>query len=102
MVLQLIPTKKEPVVTWEKLPEDFILPDEPVENIQQSSLAAALTDALGTSDHVQPQMLIASFLRSRLLLIGILPFSIRTIASLRVMLNFPATFIPVSPRTSFA
>lgn len=60
MVLQLIPTKKEPVVTWEKLPEDFILPDDPVENIQQPPLAAALTDALGTSDRIEPQMLIAS------------------------------------------
>jgi len=60
MVFQLIPTKKEPVVTWEKLPEDFILPDDPVENIQQPPLAAALTEALGTSDRVQPQMLIAS------------------------------------------
>ncbi|MBH8550906.1 Uma2 family endonuclease [Nostocaceae cyanobacterium CENA357] len=49
-----------PVVTWEKLPDDFILPDDPVENIQQLSLAAALTDALGTANRIQPQMLIAS------------------------------------------
>ncbi|MDM9580968.1 MULTISPECIES: hypothetical protein [unclassified Nostoc] len=25
----------EPIVTWEKLPDDFPLPDEPVDNIQQ-------------------------------------------------------------------
>ncbi|MGB3265008.1 MAG: hypothetical protein WBA89_13770 [Microcoleus sp.] len=60
MVLQINPTKQEPVVTWEKLPEDFILPDDPVENIQQPPLAAALTDALGTCDRIQPEMLIAS------------------------------------------
>jgi Uma2 family endonuclease len=47
-------------VTWEKLPDDFILPDDPVENIQQPSLAAALTDALGAANRIQPQMLIAS------------------------------------------
>lgn len=60
MVLQINPTKQEPVVTWEKLPADFILPDDPVENIQQPPLAAALTDALGTCDRIQPEMLIAS------------------------------------------
>ncbi len=44
MVLQLIPTKKEPVVTWEKLPEDFILPDDPVENIQQLQVNVRLKE----------------------------------------------------------
>ncbi|NJK67078.1 MAG: hypothetical protein HC789_01120 [Microcoleus sp. CSU_2_2] len=60
MVLQINPTKQAPIVTWEKLPEDFILPDDPVENIQQPPLASALTDALGTGDRIQPEMLIAS------------------------------------------
>ncbi|MEG5061239.1 Uma2 family endonuclease [Microcoleus sp. A2-C5] len=60
MVLQLNPAKQEPVVTWEKLPSDFILPEYSAENIQQPPLAAALTDALGTSDRIQPEMLIAS------------------------------------------
>ena len=49
-----------PVVTWEKLPEDFILPDDPVENLQQPSLAAALTDALGAANRILPSMLVAS------------------------------------------
>ncbi|ACK67469.1 conserved hypothetical protein [Rippkaea orientalis PCC 8801] len=31
---------------WEKLPEDFILPDDPVDNIHQPALAGALTDSL--------------------------------------------------------
>jgi len=33
-------------VTWEKLPDDFVLDDEPVDNINQPSLAAALTESL--------------------------------------------------------
>lgn len=34
------------VVTWEKLPDDFLLTDEPVDNINQPSLASALTECL--------------------------------------------------------
>jgi Uma2 family endonuclease len=60
MVLQVPSTRQSPLVTWEALPEDFILPDDPVENIQQPSLAAALTDAFGAAQRIQPQMLIAS------------------------------------------
>jgi len=62
MVLQT-PTsakRQEPLVTWEKLPDDFILPDDPVENILQPPLAAALTDALGAANRLNSQMLIAS------------------------------------------
>jgi Uma2 family endonuclease len=33
-------------ITWEKLPDDYILPDEPVDNINQPALAAALTESL--------------------------------------------------------
>lgn len=33
-------------VTWEKLPPDFVLPDDPVDNINQPALAAALTESL--------------------------------------------------------
>ncbi len=47
-------------ITWEKLPDDYILPDDPVENIQQPFLAAALTDALGEAGLIQSEMLIAS------------------------------------------
>nr|WP_322667223.1 Uma2 family endonuclease [Dendronalium sp. ChiSLP03b]MDZ8209518.1 Uma2 family endonuclease [Dendronalium sp. ChiSLP03b] len=60
MVLQVNSIQKEPIVTWEALPADYILPDDPVENIQQPSLAAALSDALGSSGRIQPQMLIGS------------------------------------------
>jgi Uma2 family endonuclease len=33
-------------VTWEKLPDDYVLPDDPVDNINQPALAAALTESL--------------------------------------------------------
>ncbi|WP_035153239.1 Uma2 family endonuclease [Calothrix sp. 336/3] len=33
-------------VTWEKLPDDFVLDDQPVDNINQPLLAAALTESL--------------------------------------------------------
>ena len=60
MVLQIQPTKSEPTITWTALPADYILPDDPVENIQQPLLAAALTDALGAAKFIQPEMLIGS------------------------------------------
>ncbi|MBD2445997.1 Uma2 family endonuclease [Nostoc sp. FACHB-152] len=60
MVLQIQPSQKKPNVSWEPLPADFILSDDPVENIQQPTLAAALTDALGANGRIQPQMLIGS------------------------------------------
>jgi Uma2 family endonuclease len=49
-----------PVITWPPLPDDFKLVDEPVENIHQPPLAAALTDALGAADRIRPDMLIGS------------------------------------------
>lgn len=60
MVLQVPVRKTEPTVTWEALPADFVLPDDPVENIQQPPLAAALTDALGAAGRIQPETLIGS------------------------------------------
>lgn len=60
MILQAQPGSKAPLITWEPLPADFVLPDDPVENIQQPPLAAALTDALGAANRIQPEMLIGS------------------------------------------
>ncbi len=37
-------------VTWEKLPDDFVLDDEPVDNVNQPALAAALTQSLELAD----------------------------------------------------
>jgi GAF domain-containing protein len=33
-------------ITWEKLPDGFVLPDDPVDNINQPALAAVLTESL--------------------------------------------------------
>lgn len=54
------PAKRSLQITWEPLPADYVLPDDPVENIQQPLLAAALTDALSEAGFIQPHMLIAS------------------------------------------
>ncbi|MEB3232922.1 MAG: hypothetical protein VKJ64_18085 [Leptolyngbyaceae bacterium] len=42
MVLSTPPQSTQPIVTWEALPPDFVLPDDPVENIHQPPLAAAV------------------------------------------------------------
>lgn len=47
-------------ITWEKLPKDFILEEEAVENINQPILAAALRDSLEVSGHLQDTILVAS------------------------------------------
>ncbi len=49
-----------PQVTWEVLPSDYPLPDDPVENEQQPLLAAALTDALAAAQRLTPDQLCAS------------------------------------------
>ncbi|WP_417063966.1 Uma2 family endonuclease [Nodularia spumigena] len=45
-VVAMIVTASTHKITWEILPEDFILDDEPVDNVNQPSLAAALTESL--------------------------------------------------------
>jgi Putative restriction endonuclease len=42
-MLATSPTYK---IAWEKLPDDFVLPNDPVDNINQPALAAALTESL--------------------------------------------------------
>ncbi|MDX2271374.1 MAG: Uma2 family endonuclease [Cyanobacteriota bacterium] len=56
----VLPQQNEPSIRWEALPHDVVLPDEPVENLQQPALAAALTDALGSAGRIQPQMLMGT------------------------------------------
>ncbi len=53
-------TKTQYTVTWEKLPDDFKLPDDPVENIDQPLFAAALREALDLAGFILASMLIAS------------------------------------------
>ena len=50
----------ELVVTWEPLPKDFQLEDDPVDNDGQPLLAGALRESLELSGFIQPQMLILS------------------------------------------
>lgn len=45
------------VITWEKLPDDFILPNDPVDNIHQPSIAAALTESLVLAQRLPEQAL---------------------------------------------
>ncbi|WP_448562154.1 Uma2 family endonuclease [Trichothermofontia sp.] len=42
----MLATASPYTITWEKLPDDFVLPDDPVDNIHQPMLAAALTESL--------------------------------------------------------
>ena len=35
--MQLLQSNPLPTITWEKLPDDFVLPDEPVDNNLQHS-----------------------------------------------------------------
>ena len=51
-------TKNQYTVTWEKLPDDFKLPDDSVENIDQPLLAAALREALDLAGFILASMLI--------------------------------------------
>jgi hypothetical protein len=44
-------------ITWEPLPDDFILPDDPVDNINQPALASALTDSLQNAGKLPPNSL---------------------------------------------
>jgi Uma2 family endonuclease len=49
-----------PTITWEPLPDDFQLDEEPVDNIDQTLLAGALSESLELADYIQPQMLVAA------------------------------------------
>lgn len=50
----------QPAIAWEKLPDDFPLDDEPVDNINQPLLATALTEALELSGCLQDTMLVGT------------------------------------------
>jgi Uma2 family endonuclease len=45
----MIAITASPQITWEKLPDDFVLPDDPVDNINQPLLATALTDSFAVA-----------------------------------------------------
>lgn len=49
-----------PQISWEKLPPDYVLPDDPVDNILQPLLAAALTESLDLAAQLSSHCLVAS------------------------------------------
>jgi len=57
---QLTQSNTQPTITWEKLPDDYILPDDPVDNIFQPLLAAALRESLELAGFLQESILIAT------------------------------------------
>ncbi len=47
-------------ITWEKLPDDFPLPDEPLDNIDQPLLAAALSEILEQTGLLREDILVGT------------------------------------------
>jgi hypothetical protein len=62
MITQIKPKQinQIPSIKWEKLPDDFILPDDPVESNLQPLLASALRESLELAQLILESMLIAS------------------------------------------
>ncbi|QHU98860.1 Uma2 family endonuclease [Synechocystis sp. CACIAM 05] len=58
--IQTLPSEKKLKIRWEKLPDDFILPDDPVESNLQPLLAAALREALELAGLILEASLIAT------------------------------------------
>jgi hypothetical protein len=53
----MIITTQDYLITWEKLPDDYILPDDPVDKIYQLSQAPALTKSLQLAAKLPPNCL---------------------------------------------
>lgn len=58
--MQVVSRHTAYTVTWEKLPDDFVLPDDPVENIYHPLLGSALREILEIAGFITASMLIAS------------------------------------------
>ncbi|QQE66517.1 hypothetical protein GFS31_32150 [Leptolyngbya sp. BL0902] len=58
--VQRRPLTPPPPITWEPLPADFLLPDDPVDNALQPLLAAALREALELAGLILESALIAT------------------------------------------
>jgi len=60
-VLQAIAkAKAKPEIVWEKLPANFVLPDDPVESIAQPFLAAVLNESLQITELLPAEAIVAS------------------------------------------
>jgi hypothetical protein len=54
-------------ITWDILPEDFVFPDDPVDNINQPPLAAALTESLELAGYLPLKPRIGAMYQHRLM-----------------------------------
>lgn len=54
----MIATAPTYTVRWEKLPDDFVLDNDPVDNINQPLIAAALTESLELADRLPASALV--------------------------------------------
>jgi Uma2 family endonuclease len=59
-ILHTPPRQTLPPITWQKLPADYPLPDDPVDNLLQPLLAAALREALELAGLILDSMIIAT------------------------------------------
>ncbi|WP_072620119.1 Uma2 family endonuclease [Spirulina major] len=58
----MIATPQALTITWEPLPEDYCLPDDPVDNLTQSLLAEALTNAFRHHlDSTEPHLIATNY-----------------------------------------
>ncbi len=60
MAVQPQTSVAESQITWPKLPKDFVLPDDPVENLEHPLLANALRQSL-TPELCQDALITANF-----------------------------------------
>ena len=53
------PARKRPKldIVWERLPDDFVLPDDPLDNTNQPDLASALSESLSLAGYLLPTSL---------------------------------------------
>ncbi len=50
----------KPEISWELLPDDYLLPDDPVENLLHPAFAAVLREILELAGLITPEMLVGS------------------------------------------
>lgn len=56
----MVVTSSKPNIRWEKLPEHFVLPDDPVDNISQPFIAAALSESLSLANYIADTALVTT------------------------------------------
>ncbi|NEO84592.1 MAG: Uma2 family endonuclease [Spirulina sp. SIO3F2] len=56
----MLATPRPLIITWDKLPDDYLLPDDPVDNRTQPALAEALSNALRSNQYTSDRSLTAT------------------------------------------